>query len=149
MKYIVKEFGSEIVPKIANVSMEDSLKWFKDDFDKLLSILVDYSIKSGYDLRHIDIDDEVDISDDMYNKFGDGLLKVWDSLSMFVGGSILLWLFNDMVLNNKSEDGIDYACERLEDVLKSFGDLDEEYQKRIDKFKIDMKVIRDMMRNKP
>ena len=149
MKYVVKEFGSEIVPKIANVSMEDSLKWLKDDFDKLLEILVEYSIKSGYDLRHIDIDDEVDISDDMYNRFGDELLKVWDSLSMFVGGSILMWLFNDMVLNDKSEDGIDYACERLEDVLKSFGDLDEEYQKRINEFKIDMKKKRDMKRNKP
>lgn len=149
MKYIVKEFGSEIVPKIANVSMEDSLKWFKDDFNKLLEILVEYSIKSGYDLRHIDIDDEVDISDDMYNRFGDGLLKVFDSLSMFVGGSILMWLFNDIVLNDKSEDGIDYACERLEDVLKSFGDLDEEYQKRIDDFKKTIKMKRDIKRNKP
>ena len=60
-----------------------------------------------------------------------------------------MWLFNDMVLNDKSEDGIDYACERLEDVLKSFGDLDEEYQKRINEFKIDMKKKRDMKRNKP
>lgn len=149
MKYIVKDFVGEIVPKVANVSMEDSLKWFKDDFDKLLSILVEYSVKSGYDLRNIDIDNEVDIPDGVYNRFGDGLLKAWDSLSMFVGGSILLWFFNDVVLNDKSKDAIDYACERLEDVLKSFGDLDEEYQKRIDIFKSTMKTKRDMKRNKP
>ena len=135
MEYIIQEYFTEVHEELMEHIQEKSLKYIKENLDKLVHIIVSESIKLGYDLREFDIHDKINIPDKVDNDVADALFETYVELSIYIGSAILDFAIDEIALGRKKYT-VDVWFDKLITLLESIGIPDEEqYGKLLSEFK--------------